>query len=327
MMKAGFIGIDGGGTKTAGLLIDQDGRIIKQVQYGPTNYQAVGLDRFKEVLSELLKELLDVASDEKINVKSIGYGLSGLDRPQDEDRIMPVVEALSLGFKYTAVNDTYLILRAGSVDYTGVAVVSGTGSNCVGRNSDGKTYRIGGLCFEMGDFGSGWDIAVAGLRAAKRGTDGRGPKTLIHDLIIEAMEFKSIDDAMDFLIECQDPSALYEKITPIVFQAAAKGDMVAIEILTLTGRELGMTASLVASHLFDIEEAFNCVVGGSVLMSDYTSIMRKALETELNRRFPNANVVRLKRPPVYGAVLLAAQMVLSPQEVNNIYNTLIFKEF
>ena len=314
-MKKGFIGIDAGGTKTAGLLTDRDGRVIEQVVRGPGNYQAVGEEGAKEVLSEVLKALLHTAESHDLQVEAIGYGLSGWDRPQDEERIRGIVSAVHPGGPFVIVNDTFLILRAGTVDNTGIAVVSGTGSNCVGRSSDGRTYRIGGLCFEMGDFGSGWDIAVAGLRAAKRGTDGRGPWTLIHDLALEEFNASSIDDLMDFLLPGKDPGELFGRMTPLVFQAAAKGDQVAVEILVQAGRELGMTAGLVGTELFGRNEPVTCVLGGSVLNSTTSSIMRKALEDELRRILPRARVKRLFIPPAAGAVLLAMDLVLEKEQV------------
>ena len=60
-------------------------------------------------------------------------------------------------------------------DAMGVALISGTGSFAFGRNAGGDTARVGGWGFRFGDEGSGYALAVAGLRAACRWADGRGP--------------------------------------------------------------------------------------------------------------------------------------------------------
>ena len=43
-----FIGIDGGGTKTIGLLADPMGKIYARAEFGPSNYHAVGEAKTKK---------------------------------------------------------------------------------------------------------------------------------------------------------------------------------------------------------------------------------------------------------------------------------------
>ncbi len=317
-MKA-FIGIDVGGTKTLGVAVDEQGNILKKTLSTAANYQAVGIKTASNVLSGVMQELMSAVTAAGVSVAACAYGISGLDRPVDEQRIRGMVDAIHPGGPMVLVNDTFLILRAGTEDGIGVAVVSGTGSNCVGRGPGGTPFRIGGLCYEMGDAGSGWDIAVEGLRAARRGFDGRGRATIIHDLILEEFGLGHIDDAMDFLIAGQDPATLYGRLTPLVFRAAAQGDLVARQILIDAGQELGRCIALVATRLFNRTDEFGCVLGGSVMLTDITSLMRKALELELHRSFPNAAVVRIPCQPVCGALLLAMDKVLGKGQVARLH--------
>lgn len=321
-MKA-FIGIDVGGTKTLGVAIDENGNVLKQSLSTAANYQAVGLKEAGRVIYGIVSDLVKAVHDANASVKACAYGLSGLDRPADEKRLRALLKDIHPGGAMVLVNDAFLILRAGTMDGVGVGVVSGTGSNSVGRGPDGRMFRIGGLCYEMGDAASGWDIAVDGLRAAKRGRDSRGPATAIHDLILEAFGLQHIDDAMDFIMDGQDPGLFYFRVTPLVFRAAAQGDLPAQKILIDAGQELGHSVSIVSERFFTRKDRFNCVLGGSVMLTNTSSLMRKALEMELHRSFPSAVVSRIPCQPVCGALLMAVDEVLERDRVLSLQKKLI----
>ena len=321
-MKA-FIGIDVGGTKTLGVAIDERGKVLKKSLSTAANYQAVGLKEASRVISLVMSELKEAVKNTNADIAACAYGMSGLDRPMDEIRLRALLKDIHPGVPMVLVNDAFLLLRAGTQDGVGVAVVSGTGSNSVGRGYDGKMFRIGGLCYEMGDAGSGWDIAVEGLRAAKRGSDGRAPGTVINDLMLEEFGLRHVDDAMDFLLDGQDPAPFYYRMTPLIFRAAAQGDLVARKILIDAGQELGNSVSIVAGRFFGYNDRFDCVLGGSVMLSETTSIMRKALELELHKHFPNAVISRIPCQPVCGALLMAADLMLKRDRVLELQKVLI----
>ena len=71
------------------------------------------------------------------------------------------------------------ILRAGTERGWGVALVCGAGMNCVGVGPDGTHVRFPALGAITGDWGGGFDVGLAGLSAAARSEDGRGPKTAL----------------------------------------------------------------------------------------------------------------------------------------------------
>ncbi|MYS50866.1 ATPase, partial [Streptomyces sp. SID6013] len=63
----------------------------------------------------------------------------------------------------------------------GVVLAIGTGSVAVGIGADGTYARVDGWGPLLGDDGSGARIGTAGLRAALRAHDGRGPATALLD--------------------------------------------------------------------------------------------------------------------------------------------------
>lgn len=318
--RLALLGVDAGGTKTAGLAMTLSGRVVAHVIAGPGNYQAIGVSAARTVIEETVRRLVEACRREGVSPEVVAYGLSGLDRPKDRevlDRVtVDVARAVGQPALETArilVNDTFLILRAGTDDGVGVAVVSGTGANTVGWGRDGREARVGGLASELGDTGGGFDIAIAGLRAARRGKDGRGPKTIIEDLVVQQLGLSEIEDLVDFMIPSEGPAlppgmsfaTLASTLAPIVFAAAEAGDEVARGILMEMGRELGLCVRLVASRLFRPDEAFPLVFGGSVLTRASCPLFAKTIEAEARAAYPLIEVRTIDVPPVLGGVLLA----------------------
>lgn len=305
-----FIGIDAGGTNTRGLCVSEDGKVIAHAIGGTGNYQVVGINQAFSTIKDVVEVCLHQASINNYEVASIGFGISGLDRKKDEDIITKMIGDMQISSPYVLKNDTFLILRAGTDDGVGIAVVSGTGSNTVGRARDGKEMRVGGLGFEFGDTGSGHDIAVAGIRAAFRARDGRGPNTIIGRLIVDRLSLKDLDDLVDLGIpsegtENNEIKYSISMLAPLVFEAADMGDQVAKSILVEMGRDLGLSVVLVGKRLFSREDTFPLVLGGSVLSKTKISLFADTIIEYTKSYFPNVQGFVLSYPPVVGGVLLA----------------------
>ena len=74
-------------------------------------------------------------------------------------------------------NDTEAPLRAGT-DGWGVAVVSGTGINALGRAPDGRVARFAGLGLISGDHGGGGAAGILALGAAVGGAGASGAQNV-----------------------------------------------------------------------------------------------------------------------------------------------------
>ena len=57
-----YLGIDGGGTKTAFVLINNKGNILAEIEKGTCHHMQVGLEGFERVIKEGLKDILNIAS-------------------------------------------------------------------------------------------------------------------------------------------------------------------------------------------------------------------------------------------------------------------------
>ena len=117
-----FLGIDGGGTKTDFLLLDENGKTIAQRKIGTISYKHVGMDYVTELLRENINQILD-GNDAYICLAFPNWGES---RVNDErflcridkitDRPMKIVNDSAAGW-------------AGSLGLEeGINLVAGTGS-------------------------------------------------------------------------------------------------------------------------------------------------------------------------------------------------------
>lgn len=314
MTEKVIIGVDAGGTKTLAATMSMDSLEVYTAVGGPSNYQSVGISRAVDVWTDVVQRALAPLNAGLSQLVAAGLGIAGLDRPKDETAIRNGWQTILGQTPMELVNDAYLALRTGTPDGVGVAVVSGTGCNAMGANAQGQRFRVGGIGPEFGDLGSASDIGVEAMRAAFRSLDGRGPHTMLVDLLCARLGLQRLDDIVDFfLADNQSPDdgeALFGTgvLAPLVFEAAGSGDKVSIDILKWAGRELGLSVRAVARQLFAPHQPFTMVMGGSVLQKGMTDHLKSALQEDVREEFPLSVSLTLDNPPVAGALLHALDL-------------------
>jgi N-acetylglucosamine kinase-like BadF-type ATPase len=331
-LRQAVIGVDGGNTKTAAVLVSLDGRMVAHARTTSSNWQTFGEEGARQALLRVTHPLAEAARDHGFAVAGFGFGLTGHDRPRDFEVLERVtagivsatgsIATVIPGAGRIVLNDAFLVLRAGTDDGIGIAVSSGTGGNCVGVGRNGRRIQIGGITHELGDGGGAGEIALEGLRAAGRARDGRGWKTSITDLILGVTGLSGIEDVLDFAIPgalppSDDPEAVPPRLcdlAPLVFEAARTGDIIARRILEDVGQGLGRQSVAAAHRLFGREESFPLVLGGTVLMKAEADNFARAIILETQAVFPNAVPSIIEYHPVLGAVLYALDVVAAGRE-------------
>jgi N-acetylglucosamine kinase-like BadF-type ATPase len=105
--------------------------------------------------------------------------LAGADREENRQRLERWARDRRLARVFRVVHDAAPLLAAGTPNGWGVALIAGTGSFAFAQSRDGATARAGGWGYLLGDEGSGYAIALAGLRAAALAVDRRGRRTAL----------------------------------------------------------------------------------------------------------------------------------------------------
>ena len=148
-----IVGIDGGGTKTVGILTTGIGQHLAQVQSGPANYHVVGEAKTQAVLEDLIGELYAKAGVPSGSAVRFCLGMAGLGRPVDREVIGRICDEIGICKNRVLTHDAHIALVGGTEKQEGVIVISGTGAIVYGINADGRDARASGWGYLLGDEG------------------------------------------------------------------------------------------------------------------------------------------------------------------------------
>ena len=286
MKKMYYIGVDGGGTKTALAAFDENGKQVAESLSGPLNYNFIGLDA---AFGNLRDGIAALGLPEG-SIAAIGIGDPSIDDIPDSPNALAFLEKCEkeLGVPVFIRSDAYMTLFALTEGKErGVLVISGTGAIALGEDEKGKVLVAGGWGRLSDDEGSGYYIGISGLRAALRSADRIAPDTA---LLPAALEYFGKNEPRE-LIE-----AFYGETEPDiagfsrkVAECADSGDYRANEILLSAAKFLADYAGVL------IEECDAKLVGtyGSVLCKNKK--VREEFERILRERFDD---VTIKEPSV-----------------------------
>ena len=295
-----IIGIDSGGTKTVGILTTGMGQHLAQVQSGPANYHVVGEAKTQAVLEDLIGELYKKADIPRTSPVWFCLGMAGLGRPADREVIGRICDEIGICKNRVLTHDAHIALVGGTEKQEGVIVISGTGSIVYGINADGRDARASGWGYLLGDEGSGYDIAIKGLRAIARAADGRGDQTELTDRILNGLELNEPAELIRWVHAASRDTIA--QLAEIVFDTAKTRDTVADHIVDEAADELVCAATSVIEQL-EFTEPFDIVLSGGNLI--HQTMFADKLRHRFTRIQPEASVQLPKHEPAYGAVLLA----------------------
>ena len=183
---------DVGNSKTDLALVRADGTLLAALRGPTSSHQAVGMSAGMDMLEGLASEAarragLDPSSRPIARVAV--HCMAGADLAEDVRALGRALAARRLAGESVVLNDTAAVLRAGTARTWGVAVICGSGVNCLGVAPDGRTYRLPALGPISGDWGGGQALGQAALEAAVRGRDGRGPRTALERVVPDDSAF------------------------------------------------------------------------------------------------------------------------------------------
>ncbi len=299
-----LLAVDGGGSKTRALLATVDGHFIADASSGPSNYQSVGLEQAVAAIREACHAAFLVAGldPQWSEVAAACFGLAGVDRPADRDRLTARLAQERLARRLLIVNDAELVLAAGCSSGWGVALISGTGSICVGRSPDGRQARAGGWGHILGDEGSGFAIAVHALRLATQTADGRAQAPTLLKAALDFWSLQAPEQLIELVYQQLGGSpAPIARFAPRVLELAQAGDPAAQPILEEAAEALAhhVTAVIQRLGLDRPPLAF----GGGVLCG--SPLLRSTVLARLKKTVAQTTVVD---DPALGALQLARRL-------------------
>jgi len=305
-----ILGVEGGGTKTAWVLVERDGaelRILDQGKLPPSNFRLVTLDRLRTVFSKLPKQI------DRAGVFLAGCG------PEDRPALSRVCAEIWPTAKIIAGNDRDSGLAAALEHGDGIVVNAGSGSSVTGRRGD-RIEGAGGWGHILGDTGGGYFLSIQALRLILREYDLHRGEMQFTAQILRALSLNNLDELVRWA-QTADKMEI-AMLAPVVCEAAASGDARVMEIIEEGARVLCEYTEAIASRLRVI--APKVVLMGGLFHRD--SIYTHAFRRRLKKNLPDARVATAERPPEFGAAWLAADLgdhvtfhsKLSQNEIDNL---------
>lgn len=257
------LGVDGGGSKTLAVIVNEQGVEIGRGLAGGANYNTVGLEETVNHVYAAVEQAARAAHCQ-LPLTTAWLGLAGIDRKADYDLVYPRVKELASQVHLT--NDGELLL-AGLEQPVGVVLISGTGSIALGRDAAGHKARSGGWGHILGDEGSGYSIAQQALQAVVRASDGRGPQTALRDRILRAWNLQNTDELIGEIYG-EPEKAKIASLSSAVMLTARGGDQVAASIVQQAARELALAVNAVCQALDFPNQDIPLALGGGLLINE-----------------------------------------------------------
>jgi N-acetylglucosamine kinase len=311
------LGIDGGGSKTVCVLMDETGKILGRGEAGASNYQTVGIETAGNSIANAIAQAVSQETG-FLEVGAICLGLAGVGRPEDitivEGLAQQLLARADLPVRWAVppagvviCNDCIIALAGGVGEPVGIVAIAGTGSIAYGQNRRGERKRAGGWGYILGDEGGGYDIALRGLRAAVRSSDGRLGATVLRDLIVRHLGGKSAEDLVGVVYRRGWGAREIAALAPLVGEAADAGDAVAVGIIDSAAEELVEAVRAVMGAIFQAGEGVEVVTAGGGWR--ISGLLRERFAAKLAAIAPAAEVIWPRYEPAKGAGLLALRAI------------------
>ena len=288
-----ILGVEGGGTKTAWILVERSGdelNILDQGTLPSANFRLATPDRLRAIFSELPKQ-----------INRAGIFLAGCGTAEDRHSLSNLCAEIWPGAKILTGSDRDSGLAAAVGHGDGIVVNAGSGSSVTGRRGD-RIENAGGWGHILGDTGGGYFISIRALRLILREYDLHRGEVQLTAKILHARSLNNLDELVRWA-QTADKMEI-ATLAPVVFEAAASGDVRVMEIIEEGALVLCEYTEAVASRLHLL--APKVMLLGGLFHRD--SIYTHAFRRRLKKNLPDARVATAERAPELGAAWLAAEM-------------------
>lgn len=311
-----FLGVDGGGTKTAFVLVDRAGRELARHEGGSSYHVQIGVESLHALLHNGVEAVLDAAG---ATAGDVIFAFFGLPAHGEDSQIQPMLDVIPeavLGHRRYACGNDMICGWAGSLGgEDGINIVAGTGSIGYGERQ-GLSARGGGWGEVFSDEGSAYWIAVRGLNVFSRMADGRLSRGPLHDLLAREFDLRNDLDICAHVYSGTAPQRdRIAALSRLVAQAAAQGDEAAQRVFTDAGHELAAIVDAIRRRLkYAPGEQVNLSWSGGVFQSG--ELILRPFRERLSTCSADFHMVSPRYSPAIGAAIYAARLAGQPLSLN-----------
>ena len=307
-----IIGIDGGGTRTRGVLL-RDGKIVAESKSGTTRVGAVGVGESCERTLNVILDLCQQAEIGSSEVDAVVVGLAGVWLEEEKQRSARLLKTLGRGqdFHFSdliVTSDAEIALRGAFEGKEGIITIIGTGSIALGNPNGSDLVRCGGWGIELDDEGSGAWIGREGLTAVVRAIDGRGEFTALTDIISNAYPSINIDQPRTIVKAYTEGAFQYHSLSPFVMECAVDGDKVCLDIINRSANHLLELPMALVSQ-FKKKKVDVALMGGIV---ENDTLLANKLKENISKQ-KELNLIEAKSTALIGALTMGQELIAEMQ--------------
>ncbi len=287
------LGIDGGGSKCDAVLVDTTGRIVGWGRGG----QVQPFYGTQESIHASFREALEGALGDLCGAEL--WVSSPMRRRQRwEARIAQAGEIRDI----ECVPEECMALAAGGEEW-GLVVLAGTGSFVHARMPDGRRLHLGALGPVLGDYGSGYEIGLAGLRAAFASHWTSARQTSLAEVVPPALGVEDLHRVFHLVYVHGLERRQIASLARVVDEQAEQGDAVSAQILQQAADALFSLVRDMIQEMGLAEQEFPLVGAGSVAVR--SRIWWERMRERVAEVAPRGRMIRPRLAMVAGAALLA----------------------
>ena len=291
-----IIAIDAGGTKARFALYDENGVMLKSVEYPSLHPLQVGYTKMAQALRFGVDSLCENEKVDFISFGLAGYGMN----PKIRKSIENAIKRKFPSEKYSIQSDVDCALMSALKGSDGVMIISGTGSIALSQYK-GQRSRVGGWGYWIGDEGSAFWIGKQVLSVFSKMADGRLKKSALYDCVMDSLVLSDESELIKILSEHPRPKEAIASLARVCYIASTKGDKHAIHIFKQAAHEL---AELIETSIKRNPELKTVRLSGGVFESG--DVILKPLKELLPS---DLDIQPISNPPLYGAYLIGKMKV------------------
>jgi N-acetylglucosamine kinase-like BadF-type ATPase len=296
-MNKYIIGIDGGGTKTLGVLYDIKGNEIKRSVSGFTNFN-IDLNKAKANMLEVLDDLTkDIKPSDELFIQ---MGISGYSKIKDkkayEDDIGKRYHA-----KASLESDVLIALYDVKKDQevNVIMVIGGTGS--VLMYSDRYNLeQVGGFGHLLGDEGSAYHLSISALKLIISTYEDINRYDEFSKKILNHLNIKDQFDVRDYVYS--HDKTMIASLAKFISQLALDGDEKAKKLIIDEAKHLARQTIKAYLKLKENDKVIIALRGGFLTNAPF---VKEALIKELKMSIKDFEINQSTKSPVKGAYYLS----------------------
>lgn len=290
-----IISIDGGGTKTKGILYSDKGQILKKVEVGFSN----PLVNYRETFINISKTMNLLLEGSK-NIKICVLGISGTKEESIKNKLEKELKN-KYKQKIILMTDLELAYYSHFTENDGILGIIGTGSSLITKSQD-EFKMAGGWGHILQDYGSGYRLAIETIKVAVNEYEFGN-----RELSNKIKEFYSLKEFLNIkkIVYLENKKEV-AKLTPNIFKWIESEEIsksTKIIIYDIVNKEINNISKQII-NFYQINYRNNnkiteiILTGGLVINNDmYYNRIKDYIIKKLS---DNITVNRLQLDPVYG---------------------------